>query len=301
MRFEGIYVVTPTPMHADESVDFDTVRKHMRFLVENGVHGIIPCGSTGEGALLTIDEKKQVLETVLAEVNGRVPVLGSPGMPSTRDALDLCQHAERAGAQGVMMIPPYYHVPTHEEVLTHFRTIADAVDFDIMVYNQAVSTFIDLSPEELVSLNASHPNISHVKESIRSDVARTQQIVRLSEGRMIVHSGLDEIVFEQICAGARGWVSATAGALPSECVEFWNLLESQEWLKARDLYYDMIDLMAMVDGRGKLPQYIKACLDHIGIPFGPPRRPLLPASETERQELASLLAKARGSRELKAA
>ena len=115
---------------------------------------------------------------------------------------------------------------------------------------------------------------------------------------MTVHSGLDEIVFEQICAGARGWVSATASALPSECVRFWDLLEAERWLEARELYYDMVDLMTMVDGRGKLPQYIKASMDLIDIPFGPTRRPLISANEAERNELKNLIDKVHRSQVL---
>jgi 4-hydroxy-tetrahydrodipicolinate synthase len=286
-KFRGVYAVTLTPFNRDESVDEDGVREHANWLVEQGVHGIICTGSTGEAASLSEQERKRVVEITIDAVRRRVPVLVGSGANSTRDTIMYSRHAEEAGADGLMVIHPFYCMPNERELFEHYKRLARSVLIPIMIYNNPVTSGIDMKPE-LLARFAEFENIQYIKDAT-DDIKRVGQVKRLCGDRISFFVGCDNIMFECWLMGAEGWVSGMANILPRQCVKLWNLTIQGEIDKARKLYYRMLPLGDMLDSEGLFIQYLKAGSELLGRPLGKPRRPLLPPTTKDVQRLKAAL------------
>ena len=189
--FIGTYTVLITPFAADGSLDERALRDHVEWQIAEGIHGLIPNGSTGEFLCLTDGERRRVAEVVVEQAAGRVPVLIGTGAESTRDAISWTRHAESIGADGAMIIPPYYSRPDDEELVAHYTAIAQTVRFPIMIYNNPSTAGVDLLPS-LLSRLAEVENLSYVKEST-FDVRRVRDIIALcgdSDAGLRRHPGL---------------------------------------------------------------------------------------------------------------
>ena len=209
--FRGTYTVLVTPFTSDgKAVDIAALKQLVEFQIAEGIHGLIPLGSTGEFLSVTPDERRAIVETVVQTADGRVPVLIGTGAEWTPDAVAMSREAETMGADGVMIIPPFYSVPTHDELYHHYKTIADAISIPIMVYNNPATANVDLVPELLARL--SHiPNCSYVKESTL-EVTRVRDIIRLCGKRMTVFAGV--LGYESFWLGAEGWIAVCSYVAP---------------------------------------------------------------------------------------
>ncbi len=286
-RFRGVYAVMVTPFKADESVDEEAVREHTNWLIEQGVHGVIATGSTGEAASLSEEERKRVVELTLEEARHRVPVLVGSGANSTQDTIMYSRHAQEAGADGLMVIHPYYCMPNERELFEHYRLLARSVRIPIMIYNNPVTSGVDMKPELLARL-AEFENIQYIKDAT-DDIKRVGQVKRLCGDRISFFVGCDNIMFECWLMGAEGWVSGMANVLPRQCVKLWDLTAERQIDKARDLYYRMLPLGDMLDSEGLFIQYLKAGSELLGRPLGKPRRPLLPPTKRDLERLRAAL------------
>ena len=150
MRFRGIYPPMITAFKPNEDVDLEATREHVEFLIEGGAHGIIVCGSTGEFFNMTIEERKRVISAVVDQVNGRVPVIAGTADCSTRVVIELSKYAEDVGADGVLIVPPYYYKPNEREIYEHYRLIAEKIDIPIMLYNNPGTSKVHVPPDLLV-------------------------------------------------------------------------------------------------------------------------------------------------------
>jgi len=283
----GVYVVVCTPFTADDAVDEGTLRRHIRFLLESGVHGVIPTGSTSEFASLSEGERKRIVDITLDEVDGRVPVVAGAAAVSTRDTIMYSQYAESAGADGVMIVPPYYCHPTERELVQHYQAVAESIHLPIMLYNNPWTSGVDMLPT-LVARLAEIENVSYVKES-SGDMRRVSEIMRLCGDRMTVFCGADNLALEMLAVGVQGWVAAPANAIPRQCVQLYELVAVKKDLEqARELYLKMLPYFTALES-GQFVQYVKASLEILGKPIGAPRRPLLRPAEEDYRKLEEIL------------
>jgi 4-hydroxy-tetrahydrodipicolinate synthase len=285
-EFRGTYTVLVTPFTADGSrVDTWALRRLVEYQISQGIHGLVPLGSTGEFLSLTRAERAEVIETVIGQSRGRVPVLVGTGAEWTPDAVTLSRDAEAMGADGVMIIPPYYSVPTEQELFVHYQTIADAIGIPIMLYNNPAAANVDMLPETVARLSRI-PNVRYIKESTL-DVTRVRDIVRLCGDRMTVFAGV--LGYESFFLGAQGWVAVCSNVAPRLSAQLFEAaVDRNSPSEARSIHERMVDLLWWVGG----PRYVtatKAALEMIGLPVGPPRPPRLPLPAEMRGELQAVL------------
>ncbi|MBR1227988.1 MULTISPECIES: 4-hydroxy-tetrahydrodipicolinate synthase [unclassified Bradyrhizobium] len=270
--FRGTYTVMITPFTPGGDVDAEALRDFVDWQIEQGIHGLIPLGSTGEFLSLDDDEKILVAETVIAQAAGRVPVLIGTGAEDTREVVRLSRHAEKLGADGVMIIPPFYSTPTDDELVHHYKTVADAISLPIMVYNNPATANVDLKPA-LVARLAEIDNCLYIKESTL-EVTRVRDIIRLCGDRMTVFGGI--LGFESFVEGAQGWVAVASNVAPQAMARIFSLVADEgEINAARKLYLDYLPVIEFVGGQAYVAG-TKALLGHMGFSVGVPRPPRLP-------------------------
>ncbi|MBR0782946.1 4-hydroxy-tetrahydrodipicolinate synthase [Bradyrhizobium iriomotense] len=270
--FRGTYTVMITPFTAAGEVDVAALRAFVDWQIAQGIHGLIPLGSTGEFLSMDDDEKALVAEVVIRQAAGRVPVLIGTGAEDTREVVRLSRRAEKLGADGVMIIPPFYSTPTDDELVHHYKTVADAISLPIMVYNNPATANVDLKPQ-LVARIAEIDNCLYIKESTL-EVTRVRDIIRLCGDKMTVFGGI--LGFESFVEGAQGWVAVASNVVPAEMARIFSLVADHGAIKeARELYLKHLPVIEFVGGQAYVAG-TKALLSHMGFAAGHPRPPRLP-------------------------
>jgi 4-hydroxy-tetrahydrodipicolinate synthase len=269
--FRGTYTIMVTPFDADGAVDVPTLERYVDWQIDAGIHGLIPLGSTGEFLSMTDDEIELVARTVVERAAGRVPVIVGTTAEDTRVAVRKSRMAEALGADGVMVLPPFYCTPTDDEIDRHYRTISDAIGIPIMVYNNPAVTNVDLKPPLLARLSEID-NCRYVKESTM-EVTRVRDIARLTDGRMAVFGGI--MGFESYVEGAVGWAAVPSNGAPGEMARLYDLVMAGELAQARALSFTYFPMIDFVFGQAYVAG-TKAMLAAMGLPVGGPRPPRLP-------------------------
>ena len=284
--FRGTYTVLVTPFTASgEAVDAAALRRLVEWQIEQGIHGLIPLGSTGEFLSVSREERQQVVEICVAQARGRVPVLIGTGAEATFDAIELSREAEALGADGVMVIPPFYSTPTEDELFEHYRRIGEAISIPIMVYNNPATANVDLVPETLARLSRIDA-VTMVKESTL-EVTRVRDIIELCGDRLAVFAGI--LGYESFWLGAIGWVAVCSNLVPRESARLFELVADQaDRDGALALYHRILPIVRWVGGQ-RYVAATKAALDMMGLPVGAPRAPRLPLPADERARLAAAL------------
>jgi 4-hydroxy-tetrahydrodipicolinate synthase len=237
--FEGIFVAIPTPFK-NGKVDEQALREHVEFLIENGVDGIVPCGTTGESATLSYEEHEKVIAVTIEQAKGRVKVIAGTGSNSTQEAIELTKFAYEVKADGALLITPYYNKPNQEGLYLHFKAVAEAVPIPIVLYNVPGRTGVNMLPETVAKL-AQIDNIVAIKEATGSTNVATE-ILKLTDSKIEVLSGDDLTFFPLLAVGAVGVISVTANVLPSKVVEMHRAALSNDWERARQLHQALYDL-----------------------------------------------------------
>ncbi|WP_310785891.1 dihydrodipicolinate synthase family protein [Mycobacterium sp. Z3061] len=288
-EIHGIIAYPVTPFSADtSSIDKDRLAALVHRLVSSGVHAIAPLGSTGELAYLDESEFDAVVDTTMAAVNGRVPVVAGVSDLTTANTIRRAQYAQQAGADAVMVLPVSYWKLTDREVAQHYRSIGESIGIPIMVYNNPATSGVDMSPELLVTLFDNIDNVTMVKEST-GDLTRMRRIAELSDGQLPFYNGSNPLVLDALRVGASGWCTAAPNLRPQPCIDLYHAIRADDLEKAQLLYDDLKPLLQFIVAGG-LPTTVKAGLDLLGFPVGDPRAPLLPLDEQGRAELRDLLA-----------
>jgi 4-hydroxy-tetrahydrodipicolinate synthase len=286
--FRGVFAALVTPMTADEEVDYEKLETFAGYLISQGVHGLIPLGSTGEYYALSDDERHRVLRATLNAAAGRVPVLAGTNAGSTREVIALSRQAEQLGCAGVMLAAPYYSLPQPEELYVHFRAVNDAIGIPIMLYNYPRRTGVDMAPEFIERL-AGLKNIRYAKEST-GEMPRVTELLRRCGGGLGVFCGCDTIALESLMVGAIGWVGGVVNVLPASHARLFELsVARQDYAAARKLFFEMLPTLELMEGGGKYTQWVKGACGLMGHACGPPRRPLGPATPAELQRLRDAL------------
>jgi 4-hydroxy-tetrahydrodipicolinate synthase len=280
--FQGAMVAIVTPFR-DGRVDEAALRQLIEFQIDNGTHGIIPCGTTGESATLSFAEHERVIEITVEQVDKRVPVIAGTGSNNTEEAVRLTRHAKNAGADGALMISPYYNKPTQEGLYRHFSKVAEAVDIPIILYNIPGRTAVNMEPDTIARL-AKAPNIVGVKEASGSMKQITDIIARCGDGFDVI-SGEDFLTFPLLCVGGKGVISVTSNIIPRDMADMCNLFFEGKFAEAQKLYYKLLPLCHALFYETN-PAPVKAALAMMGkIESEEVRLPLTPMSEANRERL----------------
>jgi 4-hydroxy-tetrahydrodipicolinate synthase len=284
-RLSGTFIAMTTPFSSTGALDAEGLRANIKWWIDEGLHGLIPLGSAGEFQQLTEEERSDIVTIAVAAAGSRVPVV--PGVSSdwTAEAVAWARFAEQAKAQAVMLSPPYYSLPSEDELFAHYRTVAEAIALPIMAYNNPATTGIDMKPAFIERLSAI-PNVRYIKESTY-DVRRVEEIHRRTKGRVQVFAGIHAL--ESFLVGAVGWVSVPANVAPRLSSRLFDACVVGNLAEARAISGHLWDIMQFEDETGKYVQLYKAGLDLMGRPAGLPRQPRLPLTGAELERLGLCL------------
>lgn len=239
-QFKGAFVAIVTPF-TDGKIDEKELIDLIEFQIAGGTHGIVPCGTTGESATMSHAEHHRVVELTIKTVNGRVPVVAGSGSNSTSETIELTRHAKEAGADGVLVITPYYNKPSQEGLYRHFKAVAEAVDIPMILYNVPSRTGVNMLPAT-VARCAQIPNIVGIKEAT-GDLNQISEVIRLCPADFIVLSGDDFTALATVAIGGQGVISVTANVAPTDMAGLMNSALAGDFAKARQLHYRLFPLI----------------------------------------------------------
>jgi 4-hydroxy-tetrahydrodipicolinate synthase len=283
----GIIAYPITPFDED-GVDTDRLTGLVDTMVNAGVHGIAPLGSTGESAYLSFDEWKTVVDTTVAAVAGRVPVVVGASDLTTTGTVARAAYAQEAGATAAMVIPVSYWPLNEREIVRHYTAVSDAISIPIMAYNNPATSGIDMPPTLLNNMFESIENVTMVKEST-GDIQRMLDLKELSSGALPFYNGSNPLVLEALLAGASGWCTAAPCLRPAPVIALYETFAAGDIERAKEIYEELLPLLRFIVAKG-LPPAVKSGLEILGEPAGVPRLPLLPLDAEDRVELESMLA-----------
>lgn len=293
--FRGVCASTVTPFNHRGELALELLGPHIEWILSEGVDAISPLGSSGEFPVMESDDRKRVLEAALAVNNGRIPVVAGTHHYSTRITIELSRHAEQAGADALLIVPPYYMAPTPAQAMDHYRRIADAVSIPIVLYHNIALTGVNFTTEHMVKLFEERA-IGGIKMS-NPEPDRICQLLQATAGELTVYAGLDNAAFEGLCHGAHGWISGIPSMTPRAAKQLYAAIAVEGDLPlARRLWAKLAPLMRLQfssylsggDGAHWF-SVMKAALNMIGPPVGDPQPPVLPLREEFRPVLAGML------------
>jgi len=278
-------IVTP---FKNGQLDEAAYRELIEFQIKGGIHGIVPCGTTGESPTLSHTEHKRVVEICLDQVKKRVPVVAGTGSNNTAESVDLTKHAEQAGADYALMITPYYNKPTQEGLYQHYKTVASQTKIPIVVYNVPTRTSVNLLPETVARL-CGIPNIVGIKEAT-GDLKQCAKVLELCGDRITVLSGDDFTVLPLLAVGGQGVISVVSNVAPGDMAGMCTAFFNGDLAAARKLHYKMWPLMeAMFIETNPTPA--KTALKMMGKITGEVRQPLCPLAPQNEEKLRQVMQK----------
>jgi 4-hydroxy-tetrahydrodipicolinate synthase len=295
-KLAGVFAPTVTAFNSDASLSVAGTRAFVRFLLDNGVHGLTPLGSAGEPVALSTAERMQALEAIVEETNGAVPIYAGTSDYSTATTIELSLHARSIGCDGLMLMAPYLLRPPKQDVLNHLRRVHDKVGLPIMVYNVPVLTGVEITPEEIQML-AAEGVVNSVKWS-HLEISRIQDTRLLCGPDFAIFAGIDITAFSALALGADGWIGGMPMIAPALAVKLCQLLSVDKNLdEARALWLRLLPIIrveyrAMGTAEAS-PHWLSVCRESAtlrGIPIGLPRAPLSPVDASVSEELRQILA-----------
>ncbi|MCD6122264.1 MAG: 4-hydroxy-tetrahydrodipicolinate synthase [Spirochaetales bacterium] len=284
--FKGVYTAIVTPFNDDNKIDEQALRKLVDFQIAKGVQGIVPVGTTGESPTLDHEEHHRVIEIVIDQVNGRVPVIAGTGSNCTDEAIRLTEKAKKAGATASLQVAPYYNKPTQEGFYRHFTAVADSVDLPIIVYNIPSRSGKNIENSTMLEL-AKHKNIVAVKEA-SGNITQIMDLISKKPDDFTVLSGDDNLVFPILALGGMGVISVASNLVPDRMAEFVGSALEGNWTKARKMHYELLPLFrAIFIETNPIP--IKAALAIKGMIRENYRLPMCRMSDEHRKALKAVL------------
>ncbi len=286
--FEGVLPAIITPFKSNSAMDLDIpgLERNIEFLLSCGIHGIVPCGSTGESATLTFAEHEKVIAVTIDLVNGKIPVLAGTGSNNTAEAVRLTKAAKDSGADGVLVISPYYNKPNRAGLVKHYTKLAD-LDIPVVVYNVPGRTGQNLEPDLIAEL-AQHPNIVGVKEA-SGNIGQISRIIEATQDEdFAVISGDDNLTFPIMALGGSGVISVAANVDPVRMVAMCEAMKKGDTKKALSLHYALSPLFrSMFIDTNPIP--VKRAVELIGMAGGPVRLPLDSLDDKKTEQLKKIL------------
>lgn len=286
MNLYGCYVALVTPFDEQGALDEEGLRSNINYLIDHGVTGIVPCGTTGESATLSWEEHNHVVDIALHEARGRVSVITGAGSNNTKEAIEAAKHAKDNGANAILCITPYYNKPTQEGLYQHYRAITENVAIPIVVYNVPGRTGVNLLPETLERL-CEFDSIIAVKEA-SGNLLQVSEIHRRCGDRLTILSGDDALTLPMLTCGGKGVISVIGNILPSKMSEMIKAFFDRRMDDALTLHEELLPVSnALFIETNPIP--VKTAMNYLGLHAGTLRLPLVAMSESNKQRLISVL------------
>lgn len=275
----GVAIVTP---FKEDGIDFEKLRELLEWHISENTDAIVICGTTGESATMSDDEKKEAIKFTIDVINKRIPVIAGTGSNNTKHSIELSKYAESVGADGLLVVTPYYNKTTQKGLIEHYTAIANNVNIPIVIYNVPGRTGLNILPKTIAAL-AKHPNICAVKEA-SGNIAQVAEIARLCDDDFYIYSGNDDMVVPLLSLGGVGVISVVANILPKDTHNMVMSYLNGELASSRKLQLDMKPLIdALFIETNPIP--IKEAMNLLGMEVGLPRLPLTTMEPTNLQVL----------------
>ena len=287
MMFQGAYTAMVTPFDRDGKLDEEGLRANVKFQIERGIHGLVPVGTTGECATLSYDEHNRVTEVTVDAAKGKVPVLAGTGSNSTWEAIMLTKHAKEVGADGALIVVPYYNKPTQAGLYQHYKKIAEEVDLPQVIYNIPSRTGVNMEPETVAKL-AELKNVVGIKEA-SLNLGQIMRIIDLTRGKdFVVISGEDSWTLAILGLGGAGVISVTSNLVPDRMAKLVDTFMDGDLETARRIHFELMPLFKAMFIETN-PGPVKAAMEMMGMAAGKPRLPLVEVGPENREKLRKVL------------
>ena len=286
--FHGSMVAIITPFDAEGNFDEESYRQLIEFQIENGTDVIVPCGTTGESATLNYEEHNKVIKTCIEQVNKRVPIIAGTGSNATAEAIEISQHAKELGADGLLLVSPYYNKPSQEGLFQHYKALAENVALPQVLYNVPGRTGMNMTAATTIRL-AEFDTIVAIKEA-SGDLTQASEIIANAGDKIDVLSGDDFLTLPLMACGAKGVISVTANIMPKQVKSMVAAIQAGQWEDARKQHLQLLDVhQAMFIESNPVPVKTSAAL--MGKCQADVRLPLVAMSEATLEKLQSVLRK----------
>ncbi|MEO0205772.1 MAG: 4-hydroxy-tetrahydrodipicolinate synthase [candidate division WOR-3 bacterium] len=274
--YQGSYVAIVTPLKND-NLDEAGLRKNLQFLIKNGSAGIVACATTGESPSLSNEEYDRVISICLEQTNGKIPVIAGAGTNSTAKTIQNVHRAKKLGANGLLIVTPYYNKPTQQGLYQHYKAVSSETDLPIIIYNVPGRTGVNILPQTVARLANDCENVVAIKEA-SGNLDQVSELVSLVGNDFDILSGDDSLTLPMLCIGARGVISVIATIFPRDVEEMCNSFFEGKIEQARNLHIKMFPVVkALFIEANPIP--VKKAMELMGLPAGIPRLPLVPMSE----------------------
>ena len=281
-KFKGVYAVAVTPFKEDGQFDFESAKKNLDWLIEKGVQGICVLGATGEYQSVSDEEHMAYVREIIPYIKDRVSVIVGASRERPEDVVKLVQNIKECGGHAAMVLPPFYCHPSQDEVVAHYRYIAEHVDFPVVAYNNPGSAGIAIERDTFKEV-FQIPNTAIVKES-SGDMHKLTEVLMDAPEQVSVFCGCDNLAFESFADGACGWISMLANIAPEQCVELYKAVcEEKDLEKGKEVYKQILPALDVLESFPKPVQALKYALSFKGLNGGYVRRPRLELTEEEKK------------------
>ncbi|MBF0096626.1 MAG: 4-hydroxy-tetrahydrodipicolinate synthase [Magnetococcales bacterium] len=285
--FKGVFTALITPFRNGQ-LDHIALGNLVDRQIASGISGLVPCGTTGESATLSHAEHRQVIETCLARVDGRVPVIAGTGSNSTAETIELTLFAQQAGAAAALLITPYYNKPTQEGLFRHYQAVANAVDIPLVLYNVPGRTGVDMLPDTVARLSR-HGQIVAIKEAT-ANMERASQILQQASGRITLLSGDDATFLPFLAIGGEGVISVTSNIAPELMVALWRHFQAGELAESQKIHLQLLEINRLLFCETN-PIPVKAAAAMMGLCAPEIRLPLTPLAESWHEPLRQAMSR----------
>ena len=287
-KFSGIVPPVITVFDSEGEIAEENTKKFIQHLIDEGVHGIFVAGSTGESALMTMKQRKKIIDIGVESARGKVPLFAGTGHNATRITVELSKYAQEAGADGILVSLPHYPKPTQEALYHHYQTVAEEVNIPVFVYNWPGQYGVDIEPETVARL-AKAGYIQGIKDS-HIDIDHTAEIIRLTEGKITIWTGFEAKILPALCLGADGSVCTIGNIIPKEVVEIYNLFQEGKIKEAGEKQLSIFGLVNALSSRHDM-QPLKEGIKMLGYDVGDALMPTTEVSPEVKEKIREELRK----------
>lgn len=288
-KFTGTFTAPITPFNDDGSIDLPALKKLVSFQIKNGINGLVPCGSTGEAATMSPEEMSLVIKTVVVETNKRVPVIAGAGSNDTKKAVQYSINAEKAGADALLHVTPFYNKPTLKGLIAHFKEIAQSVSLPIILYNVPGRTGSNITADMVVKIVTEVPQIIGIKEA-SGNINQIMDLLSKAPKEFLVLSGDDALTYPLMTLGGHGVISVVSNEIPKQMTEMTASALNGDLTTAKKIHYEWLDLMN-INFIETNPQPVKTALSLMGLAKENFRLPLTTMEEKNKLALIAVLQK----------
>jgi 4-hydroxy-tetrahydrodipicolinate synthase len=291
MTLRGVFSAVATPFNTpDQSINEQALRDLVERTIDGGIHGLVPCGSTGEFAAMTAAERKRVLEVTIDQAGGRVPVVAHSGAMTTREAIDISKHAEAAGASAVMTVAPYYEPLDIDETKEYFRSVADSIQIPVIIYNLPVATGVNLEPHDIADIASKSQNVKYVKDT-SGDFSQAAKLIHDYSDVISTFVGWDTMFLGSFVEGGTGSIVGAANFIAPQLVSVYDAVQAGDIVSAKTQWNTIFPIMQFLVSGGYVAG-VKGALDLLGKSIGEPRAAISALSTERASELQAILKQA---------